>query len=315
MNDIKYQVFVWCSTYNHSRYIKDALDGFCMQKTDFPFVCGIIDDASTDGEQEVLLRFLEDNFHYGSNENLRKEETSDYVRVFAQHKINRNCYFLVVLLKTNHYQSHKDRTVYLFQWRENAEYCAFCEGDDFWTDPKKLQKQYDFMESHPECSMCFHSHYDLYANGQQILIKPQKTDSYLYIEEIIRIENNIIGTNSIFCRWDLLKKEGTPLFWKNCPVGDLPLRLYFATKGLIGYIDSPMSVYRQNSVGSWTNRKTSLKSRITHKKRIIEMYKQYNLYTNKKYQLYILAEMALAYKNMARDILSTLFKSILSIAK
>lgn len=146
-------VFVQCSTYNQSQYIKQTLDGFCMQQTNFPFVCGIIDDASTDGEQEVLKRYLNEHFNLDDKKTYQREETVDYVRIYAQHKTNTNCFFLVVLLKTNHYQQHKDRMVYIDSWKQKAKYIAFCEGDDYWIDHHKLQIQVDYLESHSNCGM------------------------------------------------------------------------------------------------------------------------------------------------------------------
>ena len=62
MEEIKFKVCVRCMTYNHSAFIEDAMNGFCMQRTNFPFVCIIVDDASTDSEQEVIKNYLQKNF-------------------------------------------------------------------------------------------------------------------------------------------------------------------------------------------------------------------------------------------------------------
>lgn len=86
-------------TFNHKPYIRQCLDGFVMQKTDFPFVAIVVDDASTDNEQEVLWDFI----HYELDlTSLQKDETDNFVRVVAPHKINHNCTFVVVFLKYNH---------------------------------------------------------------------------------------------------------------------------------------------------------------------------------------------------------------------
>ena len=98
----KLAVCVRCITFNQSSYIEDALNGFTMQKTNFPYVCTIIDDASTDGEQEVIKKYLQDNFDLEDKSVVRNEDTDDYVLNFAQHKTNRNCYFAVLYLKYNH---------------------------------------------------------------------------------------------------------------------------------------------------------------------------------------------------------------------
>ena len=90
MININYKVSVTCMTFNQSKYIRDAMDGFCMQETDFPFVCTIVDDASTDGEQGVLKKYLHDNFVFTVNSVAYKKET-DYAHIsFAQHKTNKN---------------------------------------------------------------------------------------------------------------------------------------------------------------------------------------------------------------------------------
>ena len=146
----KFKVTVHCSTFNHAKFITDAMNGFTMQQTDFPFVCTIIDDASTDGEQDVIKQYVEEHFDLSEDGVAYKKET-DYAHiVYAQNKTNKNCYFAVLFLKENHYSQKKDRISYLKEWRENVDYIAMCEGDDYWIDPLKLQKQVEILDSHPE---------------------------------------------------------------------------------------------------------------------------------------------------------------------
>lgn len=130
----KFKVTVSCMTYNQSKYITDAMNGFTMQQTSFPFVCTIVDDASTDGEQEVIRKYVENNFDFSEGSVAYHKET-DYAHItYAQHKTNNNCYFAVLYLKENHYSKNKDKDCYLTEWREGIEYFALCEGDDFWID-------------------------------------------------------------------------------------------------------------------------------------------------------------------------------------
>lgn len=150
-----FMVRVSCATFNQVHYIVDALNGFTMQQTNFPFVCTIIDDASTDGEQEVIRQYLLDNFDMEDKPIVRNEETDDYVLTYAQHKTNKNCFFAVLYLKYNHYSIKKAKNPYIRDWMD-VKYIAICEGDDYWTDPHKLQKQIDFLEAHPDCMMTFH---------------------------------------------------------------------------------------------------------------------------------------------------------------
>ena len=96
-NQYNFVVRVNCMTYNHAPYIVDTMNGFTMQQTTFPFVCIIIDDASTDGEQEVISHYLEENFDLNDNAIVKTKETENYRRTFARHKSNPNCYFVVIL--------------------------------------------------------------------------------------------------------------------------------------------------------------------------------------------------------------------------
>ena len=155
MDTQKYTVLTRCMTYNHAPYIVDAMNGFCIQETSFPVVSVIIDDASTDGEQEVIQKYVQENFNLQDNKVVRREETDDYKLVFAQHNTNKNCFFAVIFLKYNHY-GKKEKRPYYAEWLDAAKYVAYCEGDDYWTDPHKLQKQVDFMDSHPEYGFCCH---------------------------------------------------------------------------------------------------------------------------------------------------------------
>ena len=148
-------------TYNQSGYIVDAMNGICMQQTNFAYVGIIMDDASTDGEQEVILKYLEDHFDIDATEYVNKEETDDYTMLFARHKENTNCYFAVFFLKYNHYSDRKmrDRKMsYLSKWETNVKYIAFCEGDDYWTDSHKLKRQVDFLDSNIEFVICSHTY-------------------------------------------------------------------------------------------------------------------------------------------------------------
>lgn len=154
----KWMVRVSCMTFNHAPYITDALNGFTMQETTFPFVCTIIDDASTDGEPEVIRKYLQENFDLGDKSVVRNEESDDYVLCFAQHKTNKNCYFAVLWLKYNHYSIKKTKKPYIAEWHENAKYIAICEGDDYWIDSRKLQMQVDYLENNKDCILV-HTNY------------------------------------------------------------------------------------------------------------------------------------------------------------
>ena len=306
MEDLKYLIRIDCITFNQASYIEAAMNGFCMQDTNFPFVCTIIDDASTDGEPEVIRRYLAEHFAINDEKTARKEETDDYVMQFAQHKTNKNCFVAVLFLKYNHYSIKKSKLPYLKDW-EDTKYVAICEGDDYWIDPLKLQKQFDFMESHPECSMCFHSHQDIYPDGRVVSIAPKENEEFFYPKQIIAIGNNIIGTNTIFYRNCYLQEEGRPEFWKTCPVGDIPMRLYFVSKGPVGYINEQMSVYRRNSQGGWTSKRRSLRERTNHHRKIIKTYRLYDDYTNRKYHPIVCSKISKLKYTILKDTVKSVF--------
>lgn len=149
-------VCVKCMTYNQAEYIKDALNGFCMQKTDFPFVCVIVDDASTDGEQDVILKYLQQHFDLEDDTVSRQEETDDYTLLVSRNKENKNCVFSVYFLKYNHFSINKPKNTYIQEWLNSAKYYALCEGDDYWISSQKLQKQVAFLEIHKDVVLTCH---------------------------------------------------------------------------------------------------------------------------------------------------------------
>ncbi len=161
MDKIDFLVSVRCLTYNHAAYIKDTMDGFCMQKTNFPYVCVILDDASTDGEQKIIKDYLALHFEEVGEDHT--EETEDYLLLFARHKHNVNCFFAVYFLKTNHF-GKKAKGPYLERWEKRTKYVAYCEGDDYWIDGCKIKKQVEYLDNHPDCSMTISNGMGLYVN-------------------------------------------------------------------------------------------------------------------------------------------------------
>lgn len=145
-----HMVYVRCMTFNHEAYIKDALNGYAMQRTNFPFIVGIIDDASTDNTTSVINEFVKKNCIFNPETEVRKEEYGTVLDV--THKDNPHCIFHIVYLKDNHY-GKKSKLPYFIEYENAAKYVAVCEGDDYWTDPLKLQKQVDFLENHSEYDM------------------------------------------------------------------------------------------------------------------------------------------------------------------
>lgn len=147
MDGVDFLVCISCKTYNQSAYITEALNGFVMQQTNFPFVAVVIDDASTDGEQEVIKAYADEHFDHSEETGFNQWETEEANWTFARHKENGNCHLVAVYLKRNLFREPEKKEEVVKDWL-NTKYIAFCEGDDYWTDPLKLQKQVDFLEIH-----------------------------------------------------------------------------------------------------------------------------------------------------------------------
>ena len=123
----EYLVSIKCPTFNQSAYISDALDGFAMQQTDFPFVAVVIDDASTDGEQEVITAYVNEHFYHSEEMGYKQWETEDAYWTLARHKKNGNCHFVTVYLKRNLFGHTDKKKAVVKEWM-NAKYIALCEA-------------------------------------------------------------------------------------------------------------------------------------------------------------------------------------------
>lgn len=251
MNTIDSKVVIRCFTFNHAPYILQTLDGFCMQQTNFPYTCCIIDDFSTDGEQAIIQEYF--SLHFDNAEMLRWE-TDDAVYMVSHHKTNQNCHFVVILLKYNHYSQGKAKKHYLDDWRATVTYEAVCEGDDYWTDELKLQKQYDLMEAHPDCSLCFHSIMEIFEGHPEL----NKVRTNVENREYSGIEWYKIRPSqfaSFFFRTEIYNTNlYREMKARKFPAGDIPLLLTCAHYGKIMGISDVMSVYRHNE-GGWTCQK------------------------------------------------------------
>lgn len=217
-------VSVLCITYNHENYIRETLEGFLMQKTNFNYEVLIHEDASTDKTAEII---------------------KEYERKFPE-------IFRVVYEEENQYGKGVEYCHDILAPLARGKYLALCEGDDAWIDDKKLQFQVDYMESHPECSLSTHKAYLQYPAGWW---QPRASRAMGYQEE------GIIKFSDLFTSWSVAtssflfrKKDYMPMpeFFRKAPTGDEPLKFYLAGKGTVYYIDRVMSVYNKMSIGSWS---------------------------------------------------------------
>jgi glycosyltransferase involved in cell wall biosynthesis len=285
-----WKVRVRCTTFNHAPYIVDALKGFTMQQTNFPFVCTIIDDASTDGEQEVIRAFLRQHFN-PVDIDLKKDFDNDvFDFYYGQHKQNTHCFFAVYLLKYNHFGKKESKFQYFLPWRNKVKYIALCEGDDYWIQPQKLQKQVEYMEAHPDCSLCFHANRNLRSDGSYNdyhLYKKDKNECSMY--DLIMGGGGVMATASMLYVRDATNDY--PLWPSRCGVGDAPVMLVLAERGKVAYMNEVMCVYRVSTSGSWTQRVVNVRSaKKKHYKRIQKMWNDYDEWSNYKHHKYVVAK-------------------------
>ncbi|MBE6254644.1 MAG: glycosyltransferase [Prevotella sp.] len=235
-----FKVSVWCNTYNQASYIKDTMDGFCMQQTSFPFVCLIMDDASTDGEPEVIKQYLNDHF-----DTEWTKETDDYHLTLARHQENTHCYFAVYLLKYNHYSIKKPRLKYYREVTDEIDYVALCEGDDYWTDAHKLQKQADALDANPQATLVYTNFQAIDGEGNPIsrpFIKdyPGRSHSGDNLPTLLRYGNYIMVLTSMY-RYKVWQSKS----FANCPIKmDFALTLSAAMMGDFIWLPEQTGCYR-----------------------------------------------------------------------
>ena len=241
----KYKVWVLCATFNHAPYITDTMDGFCRQQTDFPFLCVIVDDNSKDGEQEVIKQYLSNHF---TAESIK--ETDDYHLTLARHKDNKNCYFAVFLLKYNHYSIKKPIRTHYQELVSGVNYLAFCEGDDYWTDEHKLQKQADALDANPQAMMVYTNFRIIDGEGKTIsrpVIErfPKRSHSGDNLPSLLRYGNYVMALTTMY-RYEVVQGEA----FKNCPYGmDFSTTLAAALMGDFIWMPERTGCYRSLQSG------------------------------------------------------------------
>ena len=214
-------VSISCITYNHKNYIRECLDGFLMQKTTFPFEIIIHDDCSTDGTREII-----------------EEYAAKYPDII----------FPMFQTENQYSKGVRSMMVRFNFTRCKGKYIALCEGDDYWTDSFKLQKQVDFLEKNDDFSICFHNlkiYNEIDGTTDKVACKNQK--SVLDIIDLAT-RGNFIHTPSVVFK---MPEDGLPSWFIDLPIGDYPLHLFNAQFGKIKYIDEVMGVYRIHAGGTW----------------------------------------------------------------
>lgn len=208
-------------TYGHEKYIQKAIEGVFLQKTNFPVELIIANDCSPDNTDELVKEII------------KKSPPNIQVR-YTKHEANKGMNLNFIWA----YQQVK------------GKYVAVCEGDDYWTDENKLQKQVDFLEQNPDYSISCHNIFLL--NGENLSSNSpydkENTEDTYTLDDLAH--RNIIPTLSVVYRRSNIN---FPDWYLSSPMGDYPLMLWIAQKGKIKYFKEKMGVYRQN-VGVWSNK-------------------------------------------------------------
>jgi glycosyltransferase involved in cell wall biosynthesis len=246
-------VSVRVATYNHEKYIIQCLEGILMQRTQFPFEVIIGEDCSTDRTREIVKEY--------------QKKHPEIIRVITSEQN-------VGSMQNN----------LRIQAACRGQYHAYCEGDDYWIDPLKLQKQVNFMETHPDYVMCFHNVLVLSEDKSEpaSFICPPDLPRKITVIDLLQ-RQMFIQTGSVLVRNPMLAvlPEWRSKVW----CGDLVQRLWCTQQGPVGYLDELMSVYRKHSGGLTTTIYSDINRACND---AIYIYEQFNQYTDYQYNDLIL---------------------------
>lgn len=223
------KVSVYCLTYNHEKYIQNALEGFVNQKVNFKYEVWVHDDASKDNTQSIIREYA--------------EKYPEIIKPIYQVENQRS-------------KGVKILREYILP-NMTGKYISCCEGDDYWCDEYKLQKQVDFLEANKGYIACVHnSVYWEMKNNEKKLFN-EKIEAYdVLTEQVIHGGGVAYHTSSLMYRIEYareIQSESRPEFFdKPKKIGDYPLSIFLTCKGKVRYIPDIMSVYRHGTAGSWS---------------------------------------------------------------
>lgn len=262
-------VSVNCIVYNHEKYLRKCLDGLLKQKTNFDFEILVHDDRSTDSSRQIIV---------------------EYAKKYPE--------IIKPIFESSNQYSKGINISFSYQYpRAQGKYVAICEGDDFWNDPYKLQKQYDSLEKNKNCKLCVHRVVGVNENeikngvfypSENIetgIIRQREFFKLLFIKDSYPFQTS----SYFFEKKSIMEmKEKFQYIYDSNSSGDIKMLLYFGSIGDIYYINSPMSSYRMNSSGSWSsNINSNLKQKIKHQKNHITLLKSFDKYNGHKFCVYV----------------------------
>lgn len=269
VNDNQPLVSVCITTYQHQAFIEQCLQSVQNQKTDFPFEIIVGEDESSDGTRELCKRYAE---QYTNNVRLflRSRDDVRYINGNPTGRFN----FLETLKAAR------------------GKYIAYCDGDDYWIDNHKLQKQFEYMEGNPELSLCFHNAYEVSEEGNRNAVFPNiKEPSIIAPEKIIEKGGGYCATNSVFFRNTIL--ADMPKWFIDAYVGDYSLYLLAIHHGEIGGLSNIMSCYRSGHKNSWSDLSSNAKNLHKYLESLKSMLADFNQYSEYKFQTSINTRIAL----------------------
>lgn len=262
MNNIEKPLLSICLiTYNHASFIEQAVEGVLIQKTSFLWELIIADDCSTDGTKEIVLNY--------------RNKYPDIIKLILQER-----------------NVGPEKNWFELIHTPESKYIAYFDGDDYWTDPLKLQKQVDFLENNNDVALCFHNSIIENSNtGSKELFHKKKMKAFYLGNDLLKYW--LIPTASMVMRNVIPEKF--PSFFTNATHGDLALFLFVSQYGKIGYIPDIMSVYRKNPAGV-TNNFKGINHNLVH----IEQCKLMKDYFRPNYQFQLSKRISKYYLSTAR---------------
>lgn len=287
------EVSVFITVYNHGKYLRQCLDSLVSQITNFNFEIVVGEDCSPDDSRSILIEYAS------------KYPTLIKALLWEKNQGTKEC------------PGKGNFTQTFYQCK--GKYIVYIEGDDYLTDNYKLQKQYDFLNAHPESSACFHNAIMSYEDGSdmgQKFINPPDQKDKIYPEDLLtQKEVWFMATASVMFRRNLIGEKFPEWFLKS-KSGDIPIYILLANQGYIGYIPDVMCVYRRHQGGlSYTD---SNYSEVFIKNRLF-MYSNIDKELNFKYshlikpilgEYYLLMANVFKLKNQS---LTSLYFAIISL--
>ena len=261
-------VAIKCAVYNHEPYLRDCLEGFVMQQTNFPFVAIVHDDASTDNSAAIIREY--------------EEKYPDIIKPIYEAE--------------NQY-SKRDGSVGRIMDEAidatGAKYVAMCEGDDYWTDPQKLQKQVDFMEANPEYGLCYtdYSVCDEFGNiTEESHFKTSQRKPILTFEEHLFSQGYIAPMTWLF-RKDVYTSITNDMI-QGTTDGTYVLALEFFAKSKVAYLFDTTATYRVHQ-GS-ASRPLSLSALFRYRKGVYDIEFEYiKRYTKNQWYFYFVLQQSI----------------------